>query len=117
MRTLRTREGEERYRSIMAGRPKDGSCPLCKMDLIKDFKYWKIVGNDFPYERFAEVHHMIVPKRHVGEAELTEEEWQELRQIKDDDIHKNYGYILEATHNTRSIPDHFHLHLIVLHDI
>jgi hypothetical protein len=54
---------------------------------------------------------MIVPLRHVGEDELSEEEKAELLAIKKSYINEHYDYSLEAT--GKSIPNHFHLHLIV----
>lgn len=56
---------------------------------------------------------MIIPKRHVVETELTREEKQELIELKHDALNKQYMYIFEALPGRKSIPEHFHLHLIV----
>jgi diadenosine tetraphosphate (Ap4A) HIT family hydrolase len=117
MKTLRTREGEERYKGLIKNGYFNDGCKLCAKEPLKEFKYWKIVENAFPYDRIAEVHHMVLPKRHAKDLELTEEESQELDEIKYTYIHQSYSYILEATHHTRSIPDHFHLYLIITKDI
>lgn len=57
---------------------------------------------------------MIVSLRHVTEESLTPEEQAELKQIKSAFIADTYAYVLEATKNFKSVPAHFHLHLITL---
>lgn len=73
--------------------------------------------NAFPYDKIATSHDMVVPLRHVPEAELTPEERKELVEIKHEYVNANYEYILEPTHKKKSIPAHFHLHLVVLKDL
>ena len=75
-----------------------------------------MINNTFPYDRIAETHHMIIPNSHVTEEGLSDEVKREFKKIKDEYIHKNYEYIIEATHKKKSIPEHFHLHLIVAKD-
>ena len=108
---FRTRETSEKYRALRSSGTMDSGCALCEASPIKAFNHWKIIGNNFPYDLIAETHHMIVPLRHVKETEITEEEWAEYQQIKEKDL-QEYGYIIEATNRTKSIPAHFHLHLI-----
>ncbi|MCE9644186.1 hypothetical protein K8Q93_03030 [Candidatus Parcubacteria bacterium] len=112
MVSLRTEEAKNKYnehRRVSTSEP----CPLCGREAIKAFKYWKIILNHFPYDRIAEVHHMLVPMRHVAEDALDEEELEELKAIKTTSAHMDYDWIIEATHKNKSIPEHFHLHLIV----
>ncbi len=71
------------------------------------------MGNDFPYDLIAQTHHMLVSNRHVTEPELSGEELDEFKKIKESVIHKEYDYLIEATHNKKSIPGHFHIHLII----
>lgn len=90
-------------------------CPLCNAESVEEFTHWKIIPNRFPYDRIASIHHMIIPKRHVVENELTKEELDELLQLKQTVLNhhpNNYGHILEAVHKKKSIPEHFHLHLL-----
>ncbi len=107
---LRTDEMEDKYRDYRA-QMKDVACFLCTAKPLKEFKYWKILLNNFPYDKIAETHHMIMPLRHVIDREITKEEWQELLDIRAGYIEENYDFILDAV--TKSIPLHFHLHLIV----
>ncbi len=72
--------------------------------------------NAFPYDRIAKTHDMIVPLRHVDEDHLNDEELKELKIIKDNYLHKEYEFIIEATYKVKSIPAHFHLHLLTIKD-
>ena len=111
MATLRTRETHEKYKAWLAAKGPDTPCPLCAAAPLQQFGKWKIIGNDFPYDRVASLHHMLVPLRHVAETMLTNEERDELLEIKRNSL-KAYEYSLEATPGTLSIPEHFHLHLL-----
>lgn len=113
MGTLRTKEGQERYRQAIINGTLDNDCVLCRKEAIKAFKHWKIVKNNFPYDRVAEKHDMIVSIRHTPHSELTKEELDELKIIKEEYIQPNYEWILEATRKKQSVPAHFHLHIIV----
>jgi diadenosine tetraphosphate (Ap4A) HIT family hydrolase len=108
---FRTKETVEKFEKCKKEISASENCPLCAKKAIKDFNLWKIVINDFPYDKIAEVHDMIIPKRHVTEFELTEEEKTEYLEIKKE-LLKEYDYIMEATNKTKSIPEHFHVHLI-----
>ena len=126
MLSLRTNETEAKYAEWKLERGLEKGCPMCTNEpfkgfiycaAVKEFTYWKIVINDFPYDKVAEKHHMLVPLRHVTEGELTEEEKQELQTIKPTYLNDNYQFIIEATHKTKSVPEHFHLHLIVVREL
>jgi hypothetical protein len=111
MSSLRTDPTEKKYEAFLAERGSQGACPLCIDPSEREFTHWKILKNNFPYDRIAAVHDLIVPIRHVPEQEITPEEWAEYQQIKKDVLKKSYEYILEPV--AHSIPGHFHLHLIV----
>ncbi len=111
--SLRTTEGEHAYRQHRAGLSPDEPCPLCyNAPATTMFTYWKIAENLFPYGRVAQKHDMLLPLRHVTEVELTKEELQELLEIKNNSI-ADYSAIFESTHDNKSIPNHFHLHLVI----
>lgn len=117
MATLRTRETKEKYKAWLADRGPQTECPLCSREPLHQFMYWKIIDNHFPYDRIAKVHHTLVPLRHVAEKDLSAEERVELLEIKRSSfINDQYDYSLEATPRTLSIPDHFHIHLMVIKD-
>ncbi len=86
---------------------------LCEKQALKEFRYWKVTDNSFPYDLIAKAHHMLVPVRHVSESELSEDELSELKEIKYTYANTEYDYLIEATSKNKSIPTHHHLHLIV----
>lgn len=90
-------------------------CALCTCEPERTYEHWKIVRNKFPYDLIADEHVMLVPNRHVLEQELTPEEIAEFQAIKhSDEIQHTYDNFIESTHRSRSIPPHFHLHLMIL---
>jgi diadenosine tetraphosphate (Ap4A) HIT family hydrolase len=113
MHIFRTKETHELYEEHKKMGHLEKECPLCAADAILQFKNWKLITNKFPYDRVCEVHHMIVPNRHIIEYELTQEEKEELLEIKHTYINETYTFVLEATQRNKSIPSHFHLHLII----
>ena len=112
MTILRSKATQKKYDAYIVGGVGEG-CVLCQKEPINSFTHWKIVSNDFPYDRIAKTHHMIVPIRHSDESELTDDEVQELRTLKETYIADHYDDIIEATRHQKSIPHHFHLHIIV----
>lgn len=113
MPSLRTPEGKKRYQEYMQNTPTSDTCVLCDKPTIREFEYWKITGNAFPYDLIAQSHDMIMPIRHTTEIELTNAEKEEFLKIKLDILEEVYDYIIEATLKNKSIPGHFHQHLIV----
>jgi hypothetical protein len=114
---LRTPPIEEAYHQYRASHDFDAHCPLCEKPAITQFVHWKIVPNDFPYDKLAKAHNMIVPLRHTVEADFTPEEVEELRQIKHRImVSPEYDFVMEITEPHKTIPPHFHLHIIALKD-
>ena len=107
LRTLETHTNYEKYQKT----PKFPTCYICTAKPIKTYKGWKKIENEFPYDEVATKNDMIVPLRHTIEDDLTEEELREFKEIKKD-INDKYDMILENTHKQKSIPGHFHLHLL-----
>ena len=78
MGTLRTKKTYEKYLELRAEEAGENICGLCEENmLVKEYTYWKILNNRFPYDNIAKINHMIIPKRHVTESKLTEEEKKE----------------------------------------
>ncbi len=109
--TFRTPETEEKYALWRAAQLPGAPCVLCTREPLKRFKYWKIVFNEFPYDRIATRHDMLVPLRHASGAELNDAERAELEVIKQGYAYKEYRFIIEVG-QTKSMPSHFHLHLL-----
>ena len=109
-KSLRKVETELAYRRYQKT-SKFPTCYICSAPAIKTYGKWKKIENEFPYNEIATENHMIVPLRHTTEDNLTEEELREFTEIKED-INDKYDMILENTHKQKSIPGHFHLHLL-----
>ena len=112
---LRTKETNDAYKQWDVNNHTKG-CVLCDRESITSFQHWKIIRNDFPYDRIAQTHHMLVPKRHVpGDyRSLSEDEIAELNTVKQEYLNDHYEYVFEALNHMQTIPEHFHLHLIVV---
>jgi len=108
---MRTDETQKAYMELKERRDPRSPCPMCSADSELDFHYWRIIANDFPYDKIAERHSMLVPKRHIAELrELSAEALAEYDEIES----KITGFdaLLKNLPHDQSIPDHFHLHLI-----
>lgn len=90
-------------------------CPLCHKKSIREFEYWKIVDNSFPYDLIAVTHHLLIPKMHAIEKDLSKEALDELILIKTEHLDM-YSFMLMALPKSVSIPQHLHYHLIVQPD-
>jgi diadenosine tetraphosphate (Ap4A) HIT family hydrolase len=86
------------------------------LEKIREFKYWYIVENQYPYDRVAKVSHILVPKRVFADLEEMEfEEWDELHSIKAElGMSEDYDSIIENMPHERSVRHHYHLHLVKL---
>ena len=116
MAALRTIKKHQKYLKLIANGFLADECVLCKSASIKNFKHWRIIDNKFPYDRIAKVNHMIIPKRHIAERELNKMEKKEFESIKSGFIDKKYEFLIEGTNKNKSIPNHFHIHLIITKD-
>jgi len=113
-RTWRSEAMQNKYESDrQADLEKPDVCPLCEARTIESFTYWRIINNKYPYDAVAHKHEMIVPIRHCAETDLTEAEIKELAELKTTLINDRYVYLIEALANSKSIPGHHHLHLVI----
>lgn len=110
----RTRETFDKYLAARAEPMPEGYCPLCEAPSIKEFTYWRIIDNKFPYDRVADIHHQLVPKRHVTFDNVSQEEKEEMENLITGDLNSTYAMCALALPNTQSIPSHVHYHLMVL---
>ena len=116
MNSFRTPQNQTEYKELRKTQKEEGHCALCEKPPMKEYEYWKIIKNDFPYDRIAKTHNMIVSIRHASDDELNQEELNELKEIKKEILHSDYEFIIETTYLKKSIPEHFHLHLIISKD-
>jgi len=116
MKQFRSAKYQEAYEKLRLERKDPDHCFLCAAKSIQEFKHWRILLNDFPYDVFATTHHLIVPKQHKAERSLTEEEKEELMHLKESVLDGVYEFVVETLPSQKSIPEHFHLHLMVFKD-
>jgi hypothetical protein len=89
-------------------------CYLCAAKTKHEFRSWRIVENEYPYDRISATHHMVTLKRHSTEADLTTYEKMEFERDVKPYLHKHYDMLFENTVRTKSIPGHHHIHMINL---
>ena len=112
MASYRSDETEAKYVEHAKAQPADAPCPICAKPSIKEFAAWRVTANEFPYDKIARDHQMLVPKRHIAETDVTNEEWLEFNEIKRGFVNDNYDLIMERTQRTKTVPAHCHFHLI-----
>lgn len=117
--SLRTKALLKKYEADRAQK-NSWACPFCVVDEIvkKNFTYWQIISNKYPYNKLAKLNDILMLKRHVGsEKELTKKEALELLSIKTEFLPKSiYKVIYENLPTQQSIKGHYHVHLLILHD-
>lgn len=117
--TLRKRFSEAYYRRHMLYFKKD-TCPFCMKDMfIKEYGEWMILGNRFPYDKIAKKHDLLCLKDHSdgsglysgNPGHIDAKRMDELLEIKEE-IKNDYDCFLENFNHGRTIPSHYHIHLI-----
>lgn len=94
-------------------------CPFCKQEeislVIKEFKYWKIIKNKYPYI-WVSKHILVVPYKHREYTkDLSKNEFAELKDIEkymaEYFSQENYFSFIRQTNESKSIK-HLHYHYI-----
>ena len=111
---LRTYKTNQKYTKFLnkKGRLTD----FLSEKIVKDFKYWRIIKDSFPYDRIATVHNLLIPKRVFSlKKDMNKKEAQELEKLFDGFLKEKYGVVLEKlSPKGRSVPTHYHIHLLKL---
>lgn len=86
-----------------------------KSATLREFKYWRVIANDFPYDAVATTHDLLVPKRKFAEiVEATKEEKEELDNLIKEYLCETYDMYLVNFNKGRTVQDHYHIHLLNL---
>lgn len=112
-RNWRSQATHDRFHAYIDEGHLENACALCSLETIQEFTYWRTVENTFPYDAVASLHHMVLPIRHTDGEDLSFEETEELRDLKKSILNDDYNFVLECLPKAKSIPEHFHLHLLV----
>jgi len=86
-----------------------------KKRIIHSYTHWHIITNLFPYDKIAQTHDMLVPKRTFGKmSECNKDEWDESKQLSLNSRQMpTMMQFLENFSRNRSVSKHLHLHLLV----
>lgn len=107
--SLRRAVDEEFYQKAKAA---GDTRPLAEEPSVKEWQYWRLIGNRYPYTIAFREHHMLVTKRVIGGLqELKIEELLELIEILCTFAAEEYDLWFVNTNKKRSILSHFHVHL------
>jgi diadenosine tetraphosphate (Ap4A) HIT family hydrolase len=107
--TLRKQESEERY---MQHKDSGLTKPLELEPSLKQWTYWRLINNRYPYDSVFEVHHMLIPSRSVSsDRELTAAEKAELENILHNFVEQNYHIYFVNTRQRRSNHSMYHIHV------
>ena len=107
----RTQATHDTYMEVLRNRSPYDGCRLCDEKTLVEFTHWKIINNEFPYDKIASVHHMLLPKRHTKGNDLSVVELNELTTLKGSYLNEHYYMIAEAMPKRKTLPSHHHLHL------
>lgn len=108
-KSLRTRKTEARYQQAKI----NGTLkPLDAEPRLKEWGYWFLIANRFPYDEVFGTSHMLVLKRDAPEIyDLTLIETHELLQIRKS-LTQDYDQIQDNLPHRRSVPGRYHIHLV-----
>ena len=109
---MRTDETEKIYDQHKKEREQQGDrqCPICTAESVREYDYWKLIENEFPYDRVARDHYMLASKRHIATfSELTDAEQQEFRDIHES-INEFDASLFNFAHR-QTVDTHYHIHL------
>jgi diadenosine tetraphosphate (Ap4A) HIT family hydrolase len=114
----RSTKTENQYQNFKKAK-KDAGQDLTVFDLkdeiiIREFTYWLIIENRFPYDNMTSVNHMLIPKRTINDlseaSDIELNEHQDIRKILIEDAF--YDAIVENLPRSKSVKQHAHLHLV-----
>jgi hypothetical protein len=106
--TLRTPATEREYQQAKKSTRFMRTAPS-----LVDFTEWRIIENDYPYDKIAKIHHLLIPKRQVDRPlMLNEYEVAEYMGILEHVIPKTYDAILLNMPKQQSIKGWMHYHLL-----
>jgi hypothetical protein len=118
--TFRTSETQAAYAAYLEQRKVDraGNCVLCDNPDTDDFppmEHWRIIKNNFPYDKVAERSWLLIPKRCVSAWELlTDDEQSEYHLFRNESGNLGINIIMWGTSINRSVQNHYHEHLLKL---
>lgn len=110
----RSHATEKRYqKDIEAGSTRD----ICSIPPLREWKFWKLVPNDYPGDILYKVCHMLIIKEDVSDRiNMSEGARLELDRILEEFVYPSYSSIIENCPSIRSAPHVYHLHVVKMYD-
>lgn len=109
--TLRLAPTERKYRAFIS---RGYSHRLEDLPAIAEFKHFKIIEAEFPHDKIARTHHLLIPKRIVDH--WTKLNWRERREFKKLDWYLSANYdcikLNYPSYITISYIVHWHLYIL-----
>lgn len=87
---------------------------LADETIVREFNYWLIIENRFPYDNMTSLNHLLIPRRPFADfTEATEEELAEHRSIRNQLATEGlYDAVVENFPHAKSVTRYAHLHLV-----
>lgn len=79
---------------------------------IREWKYWALIENAFPYNIAFSANHMLIPKREVPVEELNKKEKSELDKILNE-LSSAYDCHMTNFPSKQSRKNHYHIHMLI----
>lgn len=117
MKTLRTPETEAKYaqyKKDLGDRLSNFNFDLTGEEnvIVKEFKHWTLIKNNFPYDIIASKHDLLVSKRIFSDFdEMNDSERGELSAVKKE-LSGSYDFLLENLPSKMTVKKHFHIHFL-----
>lgn len=80
----------------------------------EELTYWRLIQNEYPYDRIAAKHYLLVSRRRFkNDFEMDADERAELLEFKKRlEQSQEFDFIGESISHRRTVPEHYHIHLI-----
>lgn len=105
----RSPDGERRY---MINKKAGLTRRLIDEPYIKEWNYWALINNDYPYDGIFRVSHMLIPKRLATKKDLKVFELNEFNEIVER-LSNEYDCYMVNFAAKQSVNNHFHVHFLV----
>jgi diadenosine tetraphosphate (Ap4A) HIT family hydrolase len=119
MQNPRTVASQVAYNEFKAGRATTSEkFDFADETIIKEYQYWYIIKNRFPYDTMVRINDMLVSKRAVSTfKELNQAELAEYDTIIDEiSAGATYDAKIENFPHVQSVSQHVHVHLVCWHN-
>ncbi len=111
--SLRTDKDEQAY---LTAKIQNNLHSLKDEPRLREWQFWALIENRFPYSLPFKTHHMLIPKREASESDLSSEEEAELKKIIEE-LKTDYDCRIINNPRQQSQKGHFHIHFLEYKDM